>query len=142
MTMIAESLPPVDPPSVNPGSFTPTALTPARLRSLIGEHFPDAPHAVEDLSLRAFARALWQDGYRAGCRARAAALDHAGLVAQGYAPTAPDARTYQADALSCGRSACAGCGHVGLHYQPFTRREPASYRGFAICPSCGRADEF
>jgi hypothetical protein len=61
----------------------------------------------------------------------------------GYEPRPPrDGPGMEIDAGVCARAACSACGHRGLAYRPFTRREPRTYRAFGVCPSCGTAEEF
>ncbi len=37
---------------------------------------------------------------------------------------------------------CASCGHVGLGFRAFTRRDGSSWRAYAMCPHCQHAEGF
>ena len=45
----------------------------------------------------------------------------------------------QIDADVCANQPC-DCGHVGMRYIPMVRN--GSYLAFAVCPKCGRQEEF
>ncbi len=65
---------------------------------------------------------------------------------EGYRPSAPPATGWVdgegIDRGICEAAHCERCRHRGLEYHPYFRREPRSYRAFAVCPACGHAFEF
>lgn len=67
------------------------------------------------------------------------------LLAEGYVPGTPKPRLvgthrppqrYDIDERACDEATCRACGHAGLEYAPYCRREDGSYRPFAQCPNC------
>ncbi len=70
----------------------------------------------------------------------------------GYEERAPDPGGAEDDRQMIAAWACNNCGHVGMTYRPFTKREGhknvwtgrwvATYRPLAECPECGYAEEF
>jgi hypothetical protein len=64
------------------------------------------------------------------------------LCEQGYQPEAPSAEAQREDAQICREWPCEGCGHLGLSYRPFWNAAEHSYRPMAVCPQCGRVEEF
>ena len=72
-------------------------------------------------------------------------LTAAGLIhvmeADGYQRRNPSRNAAEIDAEVCREARCT-CGHVGLEYWPFIHPQHRSYRAFAVCPKCGRPQEF
>jgi predicted RNA-binding Zn-ribbon protein involved in translation (DUF1610 family) len=70
----------------------------------------------------------------------------------GYEQRAPDPGTAEEDSAMVRAWECPNCGHVGLTYRPFTKRQghrnhftgewAFTYRAFAECPVCKYAEEF
>ena len=62
----------------------------------------------------------------------------------GYQARQPQPFAAEIDAEVCRDSTCTHCGTRGLGYRPFIRERDGrrSYRAFAVCPSCGLAEEF
>jgi hypothetical protein len=64
----------------------------------------------------------------------------------GYRPQRPATAIAVEDELVCSLHACPACRTAGLDYRPYRRPaqpgERSGYRVLAVCPGCGRAEEY